>query len=277
MGPTPLLVILAVLAAGCATKGQEFPPDLLAGSRTRGQERLEAEILSHVRVGMTDAQSEGVIHTLRPGEDWDDWAASVGHPTAYRRYSLGNDAHLILAFGDVSDPNGNIDKNDKVTAIEIIHFDDLKDQVPAGLFPYVRLIHQSPSVNGEYFDPVPLIRAVNALQPLGQEKALRALREYVKLVATMDAADPEREWRYDLDEQRVFLIARTLFVRKDGDRQMPWMAIGATNPDVDPGDKNWPLFPLVMQDDIPFDLSCGYGLAGTAQSPIEHLDYCEIN
>jgi hypothetical protein len=116
---------------------------------------------------------------------------------------------------------------------------------------------------------------VNALRPLGKNRALRVLRDYVTICNT--DGDSDRNDRYDLDEQRVFLIARILFVRNDHDPQMPWMYIGGTRPDVKPEDKAWPLFPLALQDDLPFCLSSGYSLFGHAQSPLAHLDYCEKN
>jgi len=66
-------------------------------------------------------------------------------------------------------------------------------------------------------------------------------------------------------------------VRNDGDERMPWMHIGGTHPDVAQGNKDWPLFPLAMINDIPFCLSPGYALGGFPEPPTIHLDYCENN
>jgi hypothetical protein len=70
---------------------------------------------------------------------------------------------------------------------------------------------------------------------------------------------------HDIDEQRIFLILRLLFETD----KMPDIHIGA--PDTDPS-ADWPLFPLVVRDDIPFMVVNGYALAGIPQSPVEHID-----
>ena len=164
------------------------------------------------------------------------------------------------------------DVSAELASSDVASFDDLRGQVPADLFAAVKLIHQAPSVEGYNFDPAALIRAVNGLHPLGKEKVIAAIRAYISL-AYKETTRPQ----YHVDEQRVFLILRLLFVNANGDPNMPWMAIGATSPDVRPGNTDWPLFPLVMTDDIPLCLSGGYSLAGQAQPATSHVDYCEQN
>ena len=160
-----------------------------------------------------------------------------------------------------------------VKSFEVVGFPDLKHQIAPRMFPFLRLIHQSPRIQGRGFDPVALIRAVNALRMLGKEGAIEALRTYHEL-ATSD--DPSL-FRYDLDEQRVFLIAMLLFVRKDGVRRMPMLHIGATDLDQRRGNtsEEWPVFPLAIQDDCPFLLVTGYTLtSGLPESPMDYLSYC---
>ena len=225
-----------------------------------------------IKAGMTHAEVERLIQRLRPGDGFND-AASLGKGLTISRYTLGDGTYLLLEYRNVADRWGNLGDNDKVATVQVLHFDDLKKQVPEDLFQAVRLIHLSSSVAGYNFDSTSLIRAVNGLYPLGKQKALKVLGAYHAL----NGDDWDRQFRYDLDEQRIFLVLRLLFVRTDGESQMPCMQIGATSPEVEPENKDWPLFPLTVQNDIPFCLSSGYSLAGEAESPLRHVDYCEKN
>jgi hypothetical protein len=108
---------------------------------------------------------------------------------------------------------------------------------------------------------------------MGKEKALEAMTVYTKMAQERG----DTPFRFDLDEQRVFLILRVLFQRVDGQPEMPWVGIGATSPEVKDGNRDWPLFPLTMQNDIPFCLASGYSLAGQAESPMTHIEYCRRN
>ncbi len=101
-------------------------------------------------------------------------------------------------------------------------------------------------------NPLCLIQAVNALQPLGKEKALAAIREYMRVKPP-----------YTNDEGlQVFFILRLLFEIPPDPGYMPRMAVGGPQP-AEPADhKLLPLFPLVLMDDIPLDLVIGYSLGG---------------
>jgi hypothetical protein len=147
---------------------------------------------------------------------------------------------------------------------------ELRSEIGNGLYIYVLLAHKAPSINGFGFHPLALIRAVNGLWPLGKEPALAVLRTYFALAT----ANPHRRDRYDLDEERIFLILRLLFVRYDREPQMPPLHIGA--PDVgDPKkDDTWPLFPLAVVRQIPFLLVGGYAVGGLPESPLDHVEYC---
>lgn len=149
-------------------------------------------------------------------------------------------------------------------------FAELRGEIPADVYPQVELIHRAPRLRSFDFDPAALIRAVNALWPLGRERALAALRVYCRVAAAND----RRRERYDLDEQRVFAIVRLLFVPNDA---QAWPVVGAGDPvgvrlaDAAP----WPLFPLALVQQIPFFLPIAYDVLGAGpQSPTEHLDFC---
>lgn len=183
---------------------------------------------------------------------------------------MGNAVYLLLEFKDVADPQGNLGPDDKLSSVRVIRFDDLKPLVGEDLFPYIRLIHGSPSVKDDQFDPASLIRAVNGLWPLGKEKALRALQEYDRLATDEDY---KRQWEYDLEKLRVVFITRILFERQDGDARMPGYIAEPNDQPLAP--KEWPLDPLVLRNDIPFCLTHGYYLAGFDASDTTALDFCQ--
>jgi len=150
---------------------------------------------------------------------------------------------------------------------------NLRNEIGNGLFPYVKLIHEAPGIDGFNFNPVALICAVNGLWPAGPDRALAAARAYNAL----STADPNRGQQYGLDEQRIFLVLRLLFVRKDGDPVMPPLQIGAPDVPVPQDRAAWPLFPLAVAAQIPFLVAGGYMLGGMAQNPADHIDYCAQN
>jgi len=149
-----------------------------------------------------------------------------------------------------------------IRSTEVVSFEDLRPRIDSELYEAVAMIHRSPSAQrGLDFNPVRLIRAVNALQALGREKALKALRAYVRLSDDLPVADG---FKYQVDEYRVLPVARVLF---DG----PPFVLGAG--DIGPpAGREWPLFPIVLAQDIPFMLVSGYILAGKGQSAGEYLE-----
>lgn len=128
-------------------------------------------------------------------------------------------------------------------------------------------IHHSPRIDGHSFDPAALLRAADALRPLGKDTALAVLRAYGELARTHRGRD-------DLDEQRIFLIVRVLCDPVDLAVLQPALAIGAPDVQLPAGFTAWPRFPLVEQDGVPFLVVSGYALAGKAESPDVHLDDC---
>jgi len=135
----------------------------------------------------------------------------------------------------------------------------------------LRIIDTAPSYNngsldridGESYDPLKLIRVINALQPLGKEKALAAISEYLRVCS-----------RYD-DEgcDGLFLILRALFEVPADPGYMPRMLVGAPWP-PEPSDRRLiPRFPIWLQDDIPILMVSGYRLAGQAEPVERHVEY----
>ena len=242
---------------------------------TQGYNPELQELAQTLKPGMTNQQAEEIISRYSRQFAW-NWSGKVGRP-ALSRYQLDDDTYVILRYETTRDPIGNIADEDKLTSFEMVSLQDLRSRLPKGALEGIRLIHQAPSPMACGFDPTKLIRAVNRLQEIGSRESVRLLRLYHDLASYDDGDDSDWRWRYDLDEQRIFLILRLLFVRKDGESHMPWMHSGATLPAIPKENTDWPLFPLAVSGDIPFFMANGYGLGGVPESPLRHLDYCEQN
>jgi hypothetical protein len=155
---------------------------------------------------------------------------------------------------------------------------------PAGPLPESELrivldaLGEVPSFDrGSQFNPLPLIRAVNLLQPLGKKKALAAIDEFLR-ISTVWCRDGEKP-------DGIFLVLRTLFdapnVANKGiyDEELPPgvlppVNVGLPHPEFKPADaKLLPRYPLAIEGDIPFLLVTGYVRFGAPPDPVLHLRY----
>jgi hypothetical protein len=140
----------------------------------------------------------------------------------------------------------------------------------------MQAINGAPSVTPWGWNPVMLVRAVNHLQSLGKQKAIAELREFLKIArdsfrANRDPADIDTS-----DEQCVFLIVRLLFELEVTSGTLPDLYIGAMWLRPEKTDSSfWPLYPLALQDDVPFLLIDGVLLSGYPQHPSSHVDWAE--
>lgn len=116
---------------------------------------------------------------------------------------------------------------------------------------------------------VALIRAVNALQPLGKERVLKVLEEYVDLT---------RREGYSFDDEIVFWIIRVLFEPiQPGDR-IPSPAIAVFLDDRKlPDAMKWPLNPMAVQGDVPFMLGRQIGMEGQPEQPSSHIRWAKLH
>jgi hypothetical protein len=138
---------------------------------------------------------------------------------------------------------------------EVIGFPDLKPRIDPGLFDALTVIHQAPSAQGGLrFGSLPLIHAVNTLQEMGKERALKALWAYYRLSRGLSAGEAGR---YDVDEFRILPILQLLF------EGMPGYRLGAGDVEVD--------HPIVAVQDVPFMLVSGYALEGRPPDAADHL------
>ena len=108
-------------------------------------------------------------------------------------------------------------------------------------------------------DPLTLIRAVNALQRLGRDRAVAVLRAYLAAAPPGDGRDG------------TFLVMRALFAPTDPPGYLPPMHVGAPEPAAPADPRMLPRFPLALVDDIPLVVVAGYMLAGKAERPEDHL------
>lgn len=134
---------------------------------------------------------------------------------------------------------------------------------------------------GHSFNPLALIKAVNYCHSLGYNKSLLVLQLYCHSIEQIEERLPNilSDVELDLAEfvrepQKIFSVARLLFIRKDKQNILPKLGLG--QPDLQPKDLSlFPWFPLHLYQDIPVCLLMrGYTLFGQAQSPDIYLDWC---
>jgi len=276
---TPWLRLLAALPAAvvlpaCASRGPspapaaDGPPEGAASpagasaSPDAGASRAEfARAMAEVREGTPEADvrrllgepddvrtetdpggiaAEGVKEVWRYGT-----AAHLGCATLGVVY-MGDDGTVQWLFGNSGTPP------------DPALFDETELRRLLGLLDVV------PSYNaGARFDPRPLIRAVNALQPLGKDRALAAISEYLRVTS------PYEDGGYE----GTLLVLRTLFDVPDAEGGLPPLLVGAPSPAAPDDPALLPRFPLLLAGDIPFLAVRGYMLGGEAQPPGQHVEY----
>lgn len=134
----------------------------------------------------------------------------------------------------------------------------------AALRRLLRLLDRVPSYSAAHrYNPRHLITAVNALHPLGKDKALAVIAEYLRVSSWLD--DPGR--------QGVFLVLRALFDVPAPPGYQRGMMVGAPSPPPPADLRSLPRFPLVIVDEVPLLLVTGYMLAGQPEPPEWHLAY----
>jgi hypothetical protein len=128
-----------------------------------------------------------------------------------------------------------------------------------------------------FSDPngVHLIRAANALQPLGKERALVVLEQYIELTKGRG---------YVFDQDIVFWIIRVLFEPgRFGDpyrigARIPSPMIAVFLDDRQLADEmKWPLNPMEISEDIPFMVGHQIGMGGMPEHPSSHIRWARLH
>jgi hypothetical protein len=147
---------------------------------------------------------------------------------------------------------------------------------PKPLSPKMQILNASPSIcSAETFNPVSLVKAVNYLQGLGKEKAIAELREFLKMARDgfMTKRDPKNI--DTADRGAILLICQLLFepAAINSGRPEVWIGMVAV-----PNKKDkalWPVFPLGLQDDLPFLVESPIIIARVPTQPEWLVDWAD--
>jgi len=243
-------------------------------------ENKYADVMAKLHPGMTISEAKKVFgkynnrFSYRNGSQQ---AEGAPERASILRYALDNDHYLFLRIEWTAFVNGSVSDDNVFSSTELCSLEDLQKQIPEGTYTAIQLINQSFSPDWrciEKFDPVGLIRVVNYLYTLGEKESLKCLQVYYDLATK----HKDWAWRYDLDEQRIFLITLLLFVNKDGNPVMAQPVLGRVTPDISNYRSAWPVFPLVVTNDTPFFVLTGSLTAGaTTDNALTALEYCRLN
>ncbi len=121
-----------------------------------------------------------------------------------------------------------------------------------------------PGFNGQTFNPVTLIKAVNELYRQGSQKAVDILLRYCSL-ADQDAAAYYPE--------NALLVARLVFIPAKADA-LPELLLGRPDWEPPPSAGIAPLFPLYLYKDLPLLLVGGYSRGGEGLPASDYIRAC---
>lgn len=127
--------------------------------------------------------------------------------------------------------------------------------------PSIEDLAAVPVAAGLVYDPHTVIEPVNRLAELGKAEALRVLRSAADSLAPVEGP---------------LLVARAAFVPRDDDGSPPGLRLGRADVDEERASREFPLFPIAFERDIPFLLVAGYQLGGETD-PAPYLDWCEAH
>ncbi len=220
-----------------------------------------AAAMSRVKKGMP---AQEVYELLGPPEDIRTQDDPRGITTAGTRevWRYGTAGHLTFpTLGCVAiDTDGDAQyiagSGDPLCKPEDLPEEDLRR--------LLLLLDNAPSFHSSRrFNPLALIRVVNELLPLGKERALSVIEEYLRLCSFAE----------DTAEDGVFLVLRVLFEVPEEPGYMPHMWVGAPSPEEPTDPQRLPHFPLLLLDDVPLLLIGGYSVGGRPELPHSHVRY----
>ena len=129
------------------------------------------------------------------------------------------------------------------------------------------LIYRCPDMwEGE--DPAAVVRAVNALVPLGKDRALSALRRYHDIVGD--------RWSLGKAANSVAVVC-VAFMARVGERPLEPPPIGFIAPPVSERAGAWQNWPMVLVQGLPLFISQGSSGTGAPPSALRYLDYLRDN
>lgn len=214
--------------------------------------------LVHIKRGMTEKQVLAVIGRpdyIRPTPYATPEMRPAGDVTWYYGSPGKNSMGTLgqVRFGSANSVSDVMGASEQApVASRLFREDELR--------PILLLLDSTRGLTRHY-DPLAYIRIVNAPQPLGKERALAAISEFLRVSANHEA------------QEGIFFVLRVLFDVPNPPAHMPQMLIGAMAP-LEPTDMRiCPRFPVIIVDDVPFSVLDGLMLGGVAQNPAEHVEY----
>jgi hypothetical protein len=129
------------------------------------------------------------------------------------------------------------------------------------------IVDDCSSWDGYTFDPGTHIRAINLLRAEDKSHVLTGLREY----CSRNASDA----LWSSKSTKVFLLLRLLFIPTDTGTNFPPVQVGKPMDTETPPMDDFPLYPLVLMEDVPLLIVSGYFTGGLMEQPSSHLDFCE--
>jgi hypothetical protein len=256
------IVVSAVFVIATAVSPAKEPP--------RGR-RAFVQALNKIKKGMPEAEVIAIVG--RPDDIGGKKERNLGGTLKIWRY--GTSGHKQPAtLGQIW-----IDVDHRVQLIA-----GQGTPPPEGLLtePELRRILEAlldlPGLNAGRYNPRPVIRAVNLLQPLGKGKALAAIEDFLRIFP-FEIAD----YKAHNAREGVFVVLRALFEVPTGPTVFPYeiKSPGGTMPPIlvgyaTPGpddEKLLPRFPVAIEGDIPFCLAEDCALAGVPEPPEWHVSY----
>ena len=135
--------------------------------------------------------------------------------------------------------------------------------------PILGSINQARYESSQDYNPASILIAVNALQPLGKEKALSALQSY------LDALSQDEPYDDDATNH-IFVILRLLFEPYEHGKRFPVPGNFEWRVFREELQQDWPLNPVELVDGIPFKLfGGGMGFSGQPEHPSSHIEFAK--
>ena len=188
----------------------------------------------------------------------------ISSPGTSEIWCYGSDGHLTFpTLGQI-----HLDSNCRVQFIfgarKAIFTEGMDEAQIRGL---LCTIDRLPPVSGCQYDPLPMIEVVNSLQALGKHKAVRILREYVRVASPLHS---------QAVNGGLSLALRILFEVPNDPGYFPRLRYLLTPIGKEPEDpKSLPRFPMHLENDIPILLIAGYVKSGVPQDLEQELQYFE--
>jgi hypothetical protein len=247
-----LTLFLLLFASGCVL-AQGKPParsrEEFAGSLARIKENMRQSEVAAILGQPDDIRTQfdsGGIGSMHTKESW--CYGTKGHlsfPTLGCVYIDTNGVTEGVSGGKGRPPKSDLFREDELQNL-------------------LRLLNTAPEMEGHSYNPLPLIRIVNTLQPQGKEKALAAIGEYVRV---------SNPW----SNTGLFLVFRVLFDLPDDIDPREAGSFGMPEPSGPKNPHQIPRFPIALVEDIPIMLAGGYTLEGMATPMETVLEFFRAN